>query len=242
MIVFNAGLPRSGTVLVGAIVRAMFEGEGATVTQHNPHGMELAVLLSKLLETRSEGAQVDLIHTHGWPDVLPHEFLANDNVTGFLCHRDPRDVCVSLMGLHDMTFEEAVEFTLGNLSLFYEMRSQTAWPTIDYRDLQGSKLDQIHGIAKHLGFQLSEERAHQIDDATSVARHRAIMERLRAGNVNHLIVRKNRHRDLREDAHSLINDRHIQSGEIGRWRRELSPEQQATVTATFASFPDLTEE
>ena len=70
MIVFHAGIPRSGTVLVGAIVRAIFEGAGKSVTQHNPHGAELPVLMSWLLETRQDRSGVDLVHTHGWPGTL----------------------------------------------------------------------------------------------------------------------------------------------------------------------------
>ena len=240
MIVFNAGVPRSGTVLLGAIVRNLFEGQGIAVTQHNPHGPQLPQLMARLSESADEKVGVHLVHTHNWWDGMD-QWISDPNrdVTGFLCHRYPRDVCVSLMRLHDQTFEEASNLTLGCYAHFSWMRAETAWPLVDYRDMKTGKQQQIRRIASHLGIQVSNDRVHEIDEATSVERHREIMNRVRDGKVARIIEHHNKRRVLREDADSLINDRHIQSGELGRWRLELTPEQQVKASEIFADYIGL---
>ncbi len=60
------------------------------------------------------------------------------------------------------------------------------------------------------------------------------MEDVQAGNMDGLNRRENRHRVLVEDVRTLINDRHIQSGASGRWRGELTEDQQKTINERFA--------
>ena len=51
MIVLNAGVPRSGTVLVNAILRELFALRKVPVAQANPHGAALPQLLARLIES-----------------------------------------------------------------------------------------------------------------------------------------------------------------------------------------------
>lgn len=60
------------------------------------------------------------------------------------------------------------------------------------------------------------------------------MEQVQAGTRKKLAHRKNRKRVLVEDKETLINDRHIQSGSAGRWKTELTVEQQQMATERFA--------
>lgn len=238
MIVFHAGLPRSGTVLVGAILRQLLAAEGVGVVQHNPHGPELIAVMDRLDGDGLGPRAAHLIHTHSWDAGMASRLRRSTGaqVFGFLCERDPRDVCVSLMRLHDLPFEDAADLTLAHLSHFDWAKAETGWPVLRYADLVQDKRAQIRAIATHLGRAPSDQQLERIDAATSVARHRAIMERVREGAVAQVVERRNRYRTLREDAETRINDRHIQSGKIGRWKDELSQPQKARLANLFAGY------
>ncbi|MCG6902505.1 MAG: hypothetical protein LJE68_07465 [Rhodobacter sp.] len=66
MIVFNAGVPRSGTVLVGAILRALYAEARVATALDNAQGPELPRHLGTLIETGRARREVRLIHTHSW--------------------------------------------------------------------------------------------------------------------------------------------------------------------------------
>lgn len=236
MIVFNAGVPRSGTVLVNAILRLLYEDAGLDVSVANPHGHELPELLEALIESGHHRQKITLIHTHSWDPETAHLVNQTCWITGFVNRRDPRDVCVSLMGLHDLSFEEAVDLVLESFADFRAMLAVTRWPVIDYEILVSSKLITIGAIAAHLGFRPSTESLHRIDADTSIETHSAIMEKIRTGEASPLIRRENERRTLYEHAQTLINDRHIQSGKSGRWQSELDPNQQAIAKEVFADL------
>lgn len=48
--------------------------------------------------------------------------------------------------------------------------------------------------------------------------------------------RNNPKRTMRESTTHFINDRHIQSGKTGRWKKELTYEQQKIVNTHFESL------
>jgi hypothetical protein len=238
MIIFNAGVPRSGTVLVAAIVRAICAAPEKTVILANPHGPRLPELLHTIAKRRWNPSHTLLVHTHSWDAESARLVAAMSNVTGFITHRDPRDVCVSLMTLHEIDFEAAVHMTLHSFDVFTRMAFATAWPTIAYSELVGDKAGQIRRIAAHLHHPLSTADIERIDRSSSVDKHRAIMLNVRLGKTAGIRERHNSRRTLREDSETLINDRHIQSGQPGRWRQELTPEQQAKAESAFATILD----
>ena len=109
MIVLTAGVPRSGTVLVNSIVRTLLVQNGVSVIQKNPHGKELVFLLQRLMRSGMQMYKVLLVHTHTWNDECTRLVENNAHVVGFLNYRDPRDVCVSLINLHDLAFDSAIQ-------------------------------------------------------------------------------------------------------------------------------------
>ena len=236
MIIFNAGVPRSGTVMVGAILRAICSAPEKTVMLANPHGPQLPELLQTIAKHRWNPRHTLLVHTHSWDAESARLVAAMSNVTGFITHRDPRDVCVSLMTLHDIHFEAAVHMTLHSFDAFSRMAAATAWPTIAYSELVSDKAGQIRRIAAYLRHPLSTGDVEHIDRKSSVEKHRAIMEKVRLGQTADIRERHNSRRILREDSETLINDRHIQSGQTGRWQQELTPRQQERATFVFATI------
>lgn len=236
MIIFNAGVPRSGTVLVNAILRQIFEANGIRIAQANPHGEALPRLIRTLQRTAQDRYKTVLVHTHSWDGETDAMLRGSPFVTGFVNYRDPRDVCVSLMRLHDHDFDTAARMTLGAFQTFDTMAHQTDLMILPYERLIADKPGHIFQIAQRLGFWLGQDQVDRIDDATSVDRHKAVMEKVQAGTIDGLARRQNTNRVLVEDPKTLINDRHIQSGASGRWRQELSEADQNAANERFADL------
>ena len=66
MIILNAGVPRSGTVLVNAILRQILDTNEVSFALLNPHGPELPELIHELQTSSMDRYKVTLIHTHSW--------------------------------------------------------------------------------------------------------------------------------------------------------------------------------
>ncbi|MEM7188133.1 MAG: sulfotransferase domain-containing protein [Pseudomonadota bacterium] len=226
MIILNAGVPRSGTVLVNAIVRAVLSRERVPLAQANPHGKELPALIRRLKRQGFDQLKHILIHTHNWDGETSRLLAGAANVTGFANFRDPRDVCVSLMKLHDLDFEDMLEATDRYFAAFAEMLDVLDLMVVPYELLVSDKRAMIFQIARRLGVWLPLDQIDAIDDETSLDRHRSVMEKVRAREVDEVVERRNRSRILVEDKRTLINDRHIQSGAQGRWRTELDDAQR----------------
>ncbi len=236
MIVLNAGVPRSGTVLVNAILRELLRDAGGAIAQANPAGPEMPGLLRHLRDTGQERHKTVLIHTHSWDGESARLLAGSAHAVAFLNYRDPRDVCVSLMRLHDHDLDSAMTMTEGAFQHFAACARDIDAMVIPYEYLMADKRGHIFQIARHLGIWPGLERVAEIDEATSIDRHKAVMEKVQAGEIDQLNRRNNRHRVLVEDPKTLINDRHIQSGASGRWRSELDDVQQQAVTARFAQI------
>jgi hypothetical protein len=234
MIVLNAGVPRSGTVLVNAILRELFKGANVPTGQANPHGPDLPRVIRHLQQTGQDRHRTVLVHTHSWDGETASLLSGSPHVVAFLNYRDPRDVCVSLMRLHDHDFDTAAQMTEGSFQLFDACAASIEPMVIPYELLAADKPGHIFQIARRLGFWPGMDRVSEIDEATSIDRHRAVMEKVQAGEIDKLARRRNSKRVLVEDPATLINDRHIQSGVAGRWRTELEKDQQARASERFA--------
>jgi hypothetical protein len=236
MIVFNAGVPRSGTVLVNAILRQIFEANGIRIAQANPHGEALPKLIRTLQRTAQDRYKTVLVHTHSWDAATAGMTRSSLFVTGFINYRDPRDVCVSLMRLHEHDFETAVRMTLASFRIFDAMAHEADLMILPYERLVADKAGHIFQIARKLGFWLGLDQVDRIDEATSVDRHKAVMEKVQSGELDGLSRRQNTNRVLVEDPKTLINDRHIQSGASGRWKEELSERDQNAANDRFGEL------
>lgn len=234
MIILNAGIPRSGTVLVNAILRQVLKIAGAPVSQANPHGDELPPMIRELQRSGKDKHRAVLLHLHTWHTDATKLLSGSPFVTGFINFRDPRDVCVSLMRLHDHDLETAAAMTTNSFTQFEATRAALDLMVIPYELLVREPAAHIFQIGQRLGVWLTMEDIGRIRRETSVEKHEAIMKQVQDGKLDSLQKRANRNRTLVEDTRTLINDRHIQSGASGRWRTELSAEDQARVSDLFA--------
>lgn len=232
MIILNAGVPRSGTVLVNAVLRELLRRRGVTARSVNAHDAELPQLARKF---RQAGPPMLLLHTHSW-DRETAALLGDAECLGFANHRDPRDICVSLMRLHDLDFEAAAELVLAAFAAYEDLCRDLAVTKISYERLIAERRAHIIRIAEQLGFTPSPAEVAEVDQATSVKRHRRIMDQVKAEALPVLVERRNRNRILLEDPASLINDRHIQSGRPGRWRDELGSADQVMAAERFCDL------
>jgi len=236
MIVLNAGVPRSGTVLVNAILRALFQANKIAIAQANPHGPELPNLVRRLQETGQDRHRTVLVHTHSWDAETARLVTRTPYVTAFVNYRDPRDVCVSLMRLHEHDFDTAAEMTAQAFQIFAATVRDLDPMVIPYEYLTADPEGHIFQIARRLGFWPGRAQIADIVDATSAERHRQVMEQVQSGAIDGLARRQNRNRVLVEDPKTLINDRHIQSGRAGRWRSDLTEDQQRVANERFADI------
>lgn len=231
MIIFNAGVPRSGTVYVNAIIRHLI---GGPVVQANPHGPELFPTVEQLLGEGNTRAVPAIVHTHSWDPSTSALVRQHDDIVGFLNYRDPRDACVSMMKMHDLSFDEAASEIVECYSVFEETGAETGWLLIRYENLVTNPVQVVSRIASELGLEGSIEAISSALEASSLDRHRAVMQAVADGRQPSIRQRKNRYRTLHEDAETLITDRHIQSGAIGRWRTELGPDECRYLDQCFA--------
>ena len=236
MIVLNHGIPRSGTVLINAIVRALLQRAGIPSVAANPHGSEVCALLKTLQSGNADQHVATVIHTHSWDSSIAKLVSETRHLVGFVNHRDPRDVVVSLMKLHEHDIGSAVNMTMEAFRVFEMVCRDTEFMVIPYEGLISSRTRYILQIAQRLGLQPSLNEVAGVDEETSVARHRHIMDQVRSGKRERVLLRQNRNRVLVEDRDTLINDRHIQSGKAGRWREELDDKQKDALTRLFAPF------
>jgi hypothetical protein len=171
-----------------------------------------------------------LVHTHSWDDDAARQVAAMPGTVIFGNFRDPRDVCVSMMRLHDHDYETAMKLVIGNFNALDNMCAAAPVLRIPYELLVAEKRAHIFQIAQRIGLWPRLDQVARIDAATSVDRHKKVMEQVNTGEIEGLTRRANTNRVLVEDPATLINDRHIQSGVSGRWRSELTEAQQADAT------------
>lgn len=231
MLILNGGVPRSGTTWVFNILRAIFDSSNVeydALPGHTEEDVEDAI--------RGYSGRPRIIHYH---DVYPCVLRLGGmrDVISFYNFRDPRDTAVSMWKLHGYTIDEAIE----NCRLCFQGVPQaTRIPGtmfIPYEHLIAAPEIVVFEIGQRLGMLLRLDEAKDIVSETHSERYSAVMDRVANAPEPDATMATidNGIRTIRYDRQTLINDRHIQSGDVGRWRRELSQEEQARAQAALAA-------
>jgi hypothetical protein len=228
-LILSLGVPRSGTIVVFNMLREILTWRGIPFRSVNTNYPETVDFLS-----RYDFSDTVLMHAH---NVLPpvQELLPREDVVACFNFRDPRDVVVSMMRLHDYSFEKCLELVDISFQQFTAARAFPRVMFIPYQHLVSAPEVFVFQIARHLGEFLPLDEVRRIAHATSLESHRRIMEAVANDQVE-VRTRRNPRRTLRESATHFINDRHIQSGRSGRWREELTEVQQETATGHFSAL------
>lgn len=226
MLILSLGVPRSGTILVFNALREVLTRRGLEFSSVNANYPETAAFLSSYDFTGNV-----LMHAH---NVLPEvqKVLPRPDVRAFFNYRDPRDVLVSMMRLHDYGFEKCMELVDISFAQLQIARKFPGVMFIPYPHLMSAPEALIFQVAQKIGVFLSLDEVAAIRKATSIESHTKIMKAVGAEKVS-VQVRRNPRRTMKESTTHFINDRHIQSGRSGRWLRELTPDQQGIVTQHY---------
>ena len=237
MFIVNGGIPRSGTVLVGELLRSMARRRGHDVRRLNPQERRNLPRLARHIAEDS-ATPATLIHTHLIDQPCLDALAARPDATVFWNHRDPRDATVSLIRLHDMTLEQALHSMEIYLDAADLARRHPGVRQIRYERLVADTPGHITRMAEALGWSVQDRETEALVEATSLQRHAGIMQSVRAGTQQDVKTIRTLRREMREDAATLINDRHIQSARPGRWKEELTGDAQTLVTERLARWID----
>lgn len=238
MIIFNMGIPRSGTVWAFNVFRELWtdkEVRFSTRTMNGPADVEAGL---------GELSPIDDVIAH-FHEITPavERLAQHADVRPFFSYRDPRDVVVSLMGLHDATFEEAVQMTARAYQHFSKAICLPGIMLIPYNHIVEQPESIIFQMATKLGILLDLQGVRDIAARTAIDRHRRIMHETRqtpeSSGSERVVTVPTGTRQVRIDRLHYITDRHIQSGRHGRWREELEPWQQQAVQDRFARLVAL---
>lgn len=234
MLVLNMGIPRSGSTWAYNVLRQILDGKQLPYDTANP--LNPAEVDKDIASADPE--RIKIIHMH---DVTPAVVARarQPKCAVFFNIRDPRDVVVSLMKLHDAEFSEAVVMAQSSYVSLQHASGIPGLMLIPYDHLRQHPEALIYQMALRIGHFIPLNVAAEIAESTSVARHRATMDHVASAesivdeNIGSVFSGR---RQIRFDEASLITDRHIQSGKTGRWKDELDTDQQEELNRVFESI------
>ncbi len=235
MLIINGGMPRSGTVLVGNLIRLMLERRGIGWRRFNPQERRHLPSLLKLAQTPiAKGAII--VHTHLInAEIIGHLERRNDTVM-LWNHRDPRDALVSLMQLHDLSLEDGIKALRVYGHATEIAHTAPSVLKITYERLIEDLAGHILEFASQMQFELQPGEIDDLARSTSPKAHSGVMQQLNDNTLAQTRTVPTKRRVMREDPKTLINDRHIQSGRIGRWHTELPSDEHHDVNGKLAHW------
>ncbi len=116
MLIINGGLPRSGTVLTGRIISEVLRHYSCQVENINLDSVNrVAKFVKRAVHSGIANYKNIVLHTHSWADGEFNEALSLGNTKIFWNYRDPRDILVSLMKLHDLSYDDASKLVVKHI-------------------------------------------------------------------------------------------------------------------------------
>lgn len=236
MIIGNLGVPRSATILVLSMLRAILTLRNIPFAAENVHGDSIDAAINRYYAGEYEGKHL-IIHAHMVTPTLLQEIAKPENAV-FFNVRDPRDVVVSLQKLHDFSLDVAIDQVQGYFAVLRSLQGIQNVRILPYDQIIGYRKKCIIYIAERLGLSLTEEEVDNVYNDTTQEKHAQIMSQVNKNEID-VISRQNSRRVLKESKEFFITDRHIQSGKQGRFREELTPEQQQQVEEALQPYRTL---
>jgi Sulfotransferase domain len=227
-----AGIYRSGSTWAFNVCRelgqVLAEQTGRSLASGYPNLGPLDQFLEHAAE-QTEGPIVVKAHLLG-PVAL--SWINSGKAREIYTCRDPRDCVASDMKFKGHDIDAAGARVLECLRNFSTFRDSRRILLVRYEQMMADRFTAISQIASHLGFNLDERAIGRIDERTNLSTSLRTCQELKT-RPGGQYRRDGAHR---VDPTTLLYDNHIAGGTIGRWKQDLSPDQQGFLTRFFAPW------
>ncbi|WP_417386262.1 hypothetical protein [Gimesia sp.] len=218
MIVFNFGIPNSGTDWSQAVFQKIWQHQSFEFRSEKANSLEE---LNQIISTMDLNERLILQF-----DFLTEEAIAaaqDDAVRPFYHYRDPRDVVCAEMEFQDMSFADAVDQTVAAYQEIHHALCLPGIMVIPYEHLLKNAEGLIFQMATKLGVLL------KLDEVAAIAREIDVLLTTPAAVANASVTSQ----AVRIDGEHTEDTEPIQPLMIGKWRDRLSQSEQAMVTRFF---------
>ncbi|QDU81046.1 hypothetical protein Pla110_27830 [Polystyrenella longa] len=228
MITLALGIPRSATTWAFNVCRHLYDFQGLQYKIYNPTDY---LQMEELIVTLDQQEHA-IIHGH---DLTPNllKLATLNQVRPFFNYRNPCDVVVSQIKLHDLDLETAIQITANAYTYLEPAMAMPGIMLIPYEHATSQPESIIYQMATKLSIFLPLDKAKEIAEETSYAKHKKVMDEVNREGAEDVGTLYTSSRKIRFSETHLINDRHLQSGKNGRWREELTPPEQERVLERF---------
>ena len=233
MLALMGGTPRSGTTWITHIAQNILIRKGwtyDTVNANAPMEVRNAVLSHVVGGNR-------IIHFHSIIPLVIRMAQTRQAVVWY-AFRDPGDIVVSQMRLRDIGFDQALNMASAALADLNKAIQNPEIHLIPYATLLDAPQVYVFQMARSFGISLSSAEVEAVVAACSFEKNKEAVARLKAGQGN-FKERDTGTRRMRSDPETLLTDRHIQSGQPGRWREELTDDQQRVIETSFKAYYEV---
>jgi hypothetical protein len=144
--------------------------------------------------------------------------------------RDPRDCVASDIAFWGKGLDASVQRVVASLKRLPSYQDFGRTLFVRYEEMMSDRLWQITRIAAYLNIPVNESEVKSVDALTNIEYCRKISQGLRMRDEKDVDIVMDVHR---RDPITLLHDNHFGSGEVGRWRHDLTAEQGARLTQFF---------
>lgn len=216
MLLVSGGVVKSGSVALYQYLRQIVQTFANGYAPVMPMGEEEEYFQRNLFHWSSRES-IYVIKQHSWRDEFASANKC-DRLRVVMTYRDLRDTCLSVRDFRNDHFEGVIASKILQRIRDSEQRwrdemeiGKTLWP-IAYEKMRTEPVTEIMGMAMFIGIRLDVSEAKFIAEKWSIHANRA---RARQNwPINHP---------------EFMSPRHISSGNVDRWRKELTRLQAITV-------------
>jgi Sulfotransferase domain len=226
-IVICDGMIRSGSTWSFNVCRLM--GDLLAKRRGQAHGSAYLdrTTLDQFLVTQAyvrEGPAIVKGHELG-PVAL--DWIRTGRAKAVCTIRDPRDCIASDIVFWGAGFDASISRVVSSIKYLADYQDFGRTLFIRYEEMMEDRMWQIKRIAAYLKITLDQKDAEAIDAQTNIRASRKVCEGLSGRTDKDVDMILDSHR---RDRTTLLHDNHIGTGEVGRWKRELTPEQGEKLT------------
>jgi hypothetical protein len=160
------------------------------------------------------------------------QWIESGGASAVMTIRDPRGCVASDLKFLSRGFEKSRDRLVDCLNTFPPSRQSPHVQYIAYEQMADRTVEMVGKIAAHLGIEVTDQEIAEIDGRTNRDASRQICNTLRETASS----RTEKSSGHSFDPTTLLHHNHIDSGKVGRWKEELSPEQVAALNQTFEKW------